>query len=175
MIFYLVTGLAFALALLLEGSVLSFFIIEQALPDLFLVMVISLGYMMGEKRGAALGFCAGLMQDIIFGSALGFFALAKMLLGYGAGRLGRELYQDQLLAPTLLTFAGTLIHEFLLYFLVNQFIGLGLPMQWTLSRFFIPKALYNTAFALVIYPLFYRLYFYKSKPDFRITARGRRY
>ncbi len=158
MIFYLLVSAGFILALLVEGSVFSFFILEKALPDIFLVMVVSLGFILDERRGAAIGLCAGLLQDIIFSKALGFFALAKMLLGYGAGLLGRELYREQLLAPVLLVFVGTLTHEFILHLLVSQFIGFGLPVEISLSRLFIPKAFYNMALALLIYPLFFRLY-----------------
>ena len=175
MIFYLVIALGFALALLVEGSILSFFILEKALPDLFLVMVVSLGFVLGERRGALLGLSAGLFQDVIFGSALGFFALAKMLLGYGAGLLGRELYQDQLLAPVLLVFVGTLTHEFILYFLVSQFIGPGAPVEWSMSAFFIPKALYNMGFTLLLYPLLYRFYYSNRLLRFKLNLRGRRY
>lgn len=171
MVFYVVIILSFALALLVEGSILSFFIMENALPDLFLVLVVCLGFILGERRGALIGLLAGLLQDIILGSALGFFALAKMLLGYGAGLLGRELYQDQLLAPSLMVLVGTLTHEFVLYFLVNQFIGYGMPVEWGISNFFIPKALYNMGLALLCYPLLYRLYYSsglpKMKPKFR--------
>ncbi len=164
MIFYLLVGAGFILALLVEGSVFSFFMLEKALPDIFLIMVVSLGFILGERRGAAIGLCAGLLQDIIFSKALGFFALAKMLLGYGAGLLGRELYREQLLAPVLLVFVGTLTHEFVLHLLVSQLIGYGQPVEWSLSRLFIPKAFYNMALALLIYPLFFRLYHRKKQP-----------
>lgn len=161
MIFYAVIALGFALAMLIEGSILSFFILERALPDLFLVMIICLGFVLGERRGAIIGLCAGLLQDVVFGSALGFFALAKMLLGYGAGLLGRQLYREQLLAPVLLTFIGTLIHEILLYILVSRFIGVGMPVELSLGRLFVPKAFYNMALTLLVYPLLFR--FYNSK------------
>ena len=82
MIFYLLVGAGFVFALLVEGSVFSFFMLEKALPDIFLVMVISLGFILGERRGAIVGLCAGLLQDVIFSSALGFFALAKICLLY---------------------------------------------------------------------------------------------
>lgn len=170
MIFYVVVGLSFALALLVEGSVLSFFILEKALPDLFLVLVICLGFILGERRGAMIGLFAGLLQDIIFGSALGFFALAKMLLGYGAGLLGRELYQDQLMAPVLLVFVGALTHEFFLHILVTHFIGMDMPVEWSLSRFFIPKALYNMGLALLFYPLLYRLYYSSKSISLKMKA-----
>lgn len=159
MIFYLLTGAAFVLALLLEGSVFSFFMMDRALPDLFLVMVISLGFILDERRGALIGLCAGLLQDVIFSSALGFFALVKMILGYCAGLLGREVYREQLLVPTLLVFVATLVHEILLYILVSRVMSTGLLVRWSLGRLFIPKAFYNTALTLMIYPLFYRLHF----------------
>lgn len=156
-------GASFIFALLVEGSVFSFFMLEKALPDIFLVMVVSLGFILDERRGAIIGLCAGLLQDVIFSSALGFFALAKMILGYGAGLLGRELYREQLLAPVLLVFVATLTHEFILYFLVSQFMGFGLPVEWSLGRLFIPKAFYNMALTLLIYPLFFRFYHRKRK------------
>lgn len=175
MIFYLVVSLGFILALLIESSIFSFFMLEKASPDLFLVMVISLGFILGERRGAIIGLCAGLLQDVIFGSALGFFALAKMLLGYGAGLLGRELYQEQLFAPVLLVFVGTLAHEFVLYFLVSQFIGRGMPVEWSLSRLFIPKAFYNMGLTLLIYPILFRFSRSKKFLGFNFNLRGRRY
>lgn len=158
MAFYLLVALIFALLLVVEGSVLSFFIMERALPDLYLVLVVCLGFMLGERRGALIGLLAGLLQDIVLGSALGFFACAKMLLGYGAGLLGRELYHDQLLAPSLMVLVGTLIHEFLLFFLITRFIGPEMSVEWSISNFFIPKAFYNMGLTLLCYPLLYRFY-----------------
>ncbi|NLA11308.1 MAG: rod shape-determining protein MreD [Firmicutes bacterium] len=165
-------ALSFVFALLIEGSVFSFFMLKKALPDIYLVMVVSLGFILDERRGAAIGLCAGLLQDIIFSSALGFFALAKMVLGYGAGLLGRELYREQLLAPTLLVFAATLLHEFLLYFLVSRLMNFGVPVEWSLSRLFIPKAFYNMALTLLLYPLFFRLYYRQRSPDGLQRRRG---
>ena len=158
--------------MLVEGSVFSFFIVDRALPDIFLVMVVSLGFILDERRGAAIGFCAGLLQDVIFSSALGFFALVKMIIGYGAGLLGRELYREQILGPSLLVFAATLIHEFILYLLVSWLMSTSLSAEWALSRLFIPKAFYNTAFTLLIYPLFYRLYYRERQPAGQLRRRG---
>ncbi|HHX87098.1 MAG TPA: rod shape-determining protein MreD, partial [Firmicutes bacterium] len=128
---YLIIIICFILALLLEGSVLSFFVVESALPDMLLVLVMIWGFILGPRAGALLGLVGGLLQDVLFGSGLGYFALVKMLMGYGAGTLGREFYREQLLAPMLLLFVGTLSHELLLNILVSQFIGLGMPVEWT--------------------------------------------
>jgi rod shape-determining protein MreD len=167
----LLVGLSFLFVLLIEGSVFSFFMLEKALPDIFLVMVVSLGFILDERRGAVIGLCAGLLQDVIFSSAVGFFALAKMLIGYGAGLLGREFYREQLFAPALLVFVATLSHELLLYLLVSRLMGSGMPVQWSLSRLFIPKAFYNTALTMLLYPLFFRLYYRRRQPKIGLNRR----
>ena len=173
MMLYLVIAVSFILALLLEGSVLSFFMTASALPDMLLVLVMIWGFILGPRPGAALGLMGGLLQDVLFGSGLGYFALAKMLMGYGAGYLGREFYREQLLAPTLLLFAGTLAHELLLNILVNQFIGLGMPVEWTVNHFLIPKAAYNSGLTLLLYPLLFYLYQGRLKKNIRFKPQRR--
>jgi len=174
-LFYLVITLCFILSMLVESSVLSFFMLDRAIPDLFLVLVVSLGFLLGEKRGAVTGLLAGLFQDAMLGPGLGYFALAKMAIGYGVGLLSREFYQDQLLAPTLIVFVGTLTHEFILYFLISQFIGLGVPVEWSLSRFFIPKALYNMGLILLIYPAVFNFYYRNRFTNLKAALRERRF
>lgn len=173
MILYLVIIASFILALLMEGSVLSFFVVESALPDMLLVLVMIWGFILGPKAGGLLGLLGGFLQDVLFGSGLGYFALAKMLMGYGAGVLGREFYREQLLAPALLLFAGTLSHELLLNILVSQFIGLGLPMGWTINHFLIPKAAYNSGLTLLLYPLMLYLYQNRKKENIRFKSQRR--
>ncbi len=173
MILYTAIAISFILALLLEGSVLSFFIVERALPDLLLVLVMMWGFILGRRSGALLGLLGGFFQDILFGSGLGYFALAKMLMGYGAGTLGREFYREQLLAPVLLLFVGTLSHELMLNILVSQFIGLGLPVKWTINHFLIPKAVYNSGLTLLLYPFMMYLYNTLGKKNIRLRGQGR--
>jgi len=172
---YLFISLSLVSALLLEGSVLVFFMADRVLPDLILVIVICLGFILGEQRGALVGLVAGLLQDIVLGSVLGFFALAKMLLGYGAGLLGRDLYQDQLFAPALLVGLGTLTHETILLFLVNRFIGSEISVGWSVGSSFLLKTLYNMVLALLCYPLIYRLCSKSRFPDAEDTAVRKRF
>ncbi len=170
---YIVIIVSFILALLLEGSVLSFFVVESALPDMLLVLVMIWGFILGPRAGTLLGLLGGFLQDVLFGSGLGYFALAKMLMGYGAGALGREFYREQLLAPALLLFAGTLSHELLLNILVSQFIGLGIPVEWTVNHFLIPKAVYNSGLTLLLYPCMLYLYMSRKKENIKFKPQRR--
>ena len=112
------------LALIVKGSFFSFFFLGQVFPDLGLVMVVVLGFLLREKSGAVLGLIGGLLQDLLFGSVLGLFALTKMLIGVAAGLVGREVYRDQIFAPLIVVFIGTFIHETLVFALMYNFIGI---------------------------------------------------
>lgn len=150
--FYLVLMVLFFAVLLIEGSLLAFFFVGQMLPDLLLVMVIAAGFLVGEKRGALIGLGGGLMQDILFGSTLGYFGLSKMILGIGAGLAGREIYRETLIGPLMLVFVGTIIHEFVIFFLMNQFTPMNVTVEWNLTRLFLPRAFFNAAVTVPLYP-----------------------
>lgn len=150
--FYAVLMFLFFLVLIIEGSLLAFFFVGQTLPDVLLVLVIAAGFLLGEKRGALIGLGGGLMQDILFGSALGYFGLSKMILGIGAGLAGREIYREKLIGPVMLVFVGTIIHEFIIFFLMNQFTPLSVMVEWDLTRLFLPRAFFNLAVTVPMYP-----------------------
>jgi rod shape-determining protein MreD len=71
--------------LVLQGSLFPLFWPLAYQPDPLLVLVISLSILLGEKRGSLVGLAAGLLQDILFGPALGLFALSKVATAYLAG------------------------------------------------------------------------------------------
>ena len=146
--------LIFAGILVLQGSLFPHFWPLTFQPDPLLVLVISLSIVLGEKRGSLLGLGAGLMQDIFFGPALGVFALGKAASGYLAGFASREIYKDQMMGPVILIFILTVIHEFILFALINVFFYLD--TSWELfSMPLVLKAFGNVAFLFLIYPATY--------------------
>ena len=156
MLFYILTALMVIFSLVIEGA-LTLFFPWRALPDLTLILVVTLSFLLGEERGAILGLAAGLLEDILFGYALGFFALSKMLLGMGAGLAGKEVYREKAMGPVLLVFAGTIIHEVLVYILVYLYVGLDISLEASITRVFLPKALLNAVLTVPIYSLVLRM------------------
>jgi len=157
MLFYLILALLFAIIVIIQSSFFSFFFVGQALPDILLVFVIVLGFLMRERRGAILGLIAGLFQDILFGQALGYFALAKMILGFLAGLVGREVYRERIYGPLFLVFGGTLLHELLLFVMVNHFIG-SVSFEMNMLQHIVIMALFNTLLTVLVFPLLYKLH-----------------
>lgn len=153
---YLVITFLSVIILVIQGSFLSFYLPNWMVPDLLLIMVICLSFLWGEKKGLAVGLLTGLLQDIFFGPALGFFALSKMTVAYLAGLVSREIYKDQIIGPMLAAFFGTMVHELIVYFLVGLFWVNELGLYLAVERLFLPRAIYHFILTLLIYPLIYR-------------------
>ncbi len=146
--------LIFAGILVLQGSLFPLFWPLAYQPDPLLVLVISLSIVLGEKRGSLVGLAAGLLQDILFGPALGLFALSKAATAYLAGFAAGEIYKDQMVGPVILTFILTVVHEFILFALINAFFYMNTSWEHFSSPLLL-KTLGNTAFLFIFYPLIY--------------------
>jgi rod shape-determining protein MreD len=72
-------------------------------PVLLVVLAAALRY--GPEAGAWAGLAGGLLQDLAGGGPLGLGAVAKLVVGYGAGTLARSVLLDSPLAPC--AFAAT--------------------------------------------------------------------
>ena len=161
---YLIVFLLSLFILVLEGSLLGVIFTRVNMPDLLLVFVTCLAFIWGEKKGVLIGLLAGLLQDLFFGPALGFFALAKMVVAYLAGTTAREVYKDQLAGPMLVVFMATFVHEFIIFSLRFLFWGSGGDLFYFLDVVFLPKAVYHFMLTIPIYSILYRAdqkgYFY---------------
>lgn len=77
-------------AVLLEITVLPWLHLPGAVPDIVAVTVAALGYAAGPVRGAAAGFLAGLLLDLVppADGLLGLTAVVLVVVGYLAGVAG---------------------------------------------------------------------------------------
>ncbi|MDO9535080.1 MAG: rod shape-determining protein MreD [Bacillota bacterium] len=163
---YLIVVFIMVIMLVIQGSLLTFFLIGGIIPDLLLIIVVCLAFLWGEKRGMIVGLIGGLLQDVFFGPAIGFFLLAKMVSALLAAMVSREIYRDQIIGPMLTVFFVTFVHEFIVFFLVGFFWGNEINFYFALENMFLPRAIYHFVLTMLFYPLLYRAeqrkFFYPS-------------
>ncbi|MDW7651245.1 MAG: rod shape-determining protein MreD, partial [Bacillota bacterium] len=116
----------FVVSLALQGSVLALVGTSGVHPDILLVLVVVLGLLSDTKHGALAGLAAGLLQDVMFGSPLGFFAFINMLTGALAGMLADEVNKDFMPAPVMLVAFFT-VFSGLLAFMLTRFYSIPQP------------------------------------------------
>lgn len=103
-------------------------------PDLMLLVAICGGLAGGPSRGAVVGFCAGLLSDLLLSGALGVTALAFALVGFGAGAAAQSLIRSTRLISLGLTAVAS-VAGVLLYAATAQLLGqrtLSDPRLWSI-------------------------------------------
>jgi len=102
-----VAGLAVAVALVLQLSVFSELSWHGVVPNLVLLVVVAAALVRGAQFAMVLGFCGGVLLDLVppADHVAGRWALALLVVGYVAGRVGQDARLDA--KPTALVVVAT--------------------------------------------------------------------
>jgi rod shape-determining protein MreD len=117
-------------------------------PDLLLLWTIGAGLLGGPQVGAVVGFGSGVLQGALIQSHLGAYAVSKILAGVAAGLLGRRVFRDNWLVPSLAAAALTILHEVL--FVLLSHVGGGHVLRVIGLRVLYHAALAPFGYALIV-------------------------
>jgi rod shape-determining protein MreD len=145
----------FVISLVLQGSVLALAGTGGVHPDFLFVMVVALALLSDGKRGALLGFSAGLLQDILFASPIGFFTFGKMLAGLLAGMLAHEIYRDFVPVPVIVVTFLTVLNEAVTFLLMNTYFNPPVTFLYYLQYFSLPRIVMHVLIMALVYPYLY--------------------
>ncbi len=105
-------GLVVVIALALQSTVLARLTLLGVIPQLVLVVVVSLAYLDGERVGVVAGFAGGLLQDLLLPqSIVGLTALVYTLIGYGVGYMRQYSLAESVWTPVFVVAIGSAIAE----------------------------------------------------------------
>ena len=137
---------------LLQTSVFQFLKLADVMPNVLLILTVTLGLIRGKKAGIGIGFSCGLLIDIFFGDVLGQYALLYLLIGYINGCFNSFFYEDDVLLPFGLLVINTLAYSFAIFFFFFALRGRFAFFSY-LKDIMIPEADYTGLIALPLYKL----------------------
>ena len=140
-------GLTALLALVLQLVLVDRIAIFGVRPDLTVLIVVLLGLRGGPLTGMLVGFCLGLVQDLLTPATLGMNMLAKTILGHISGRLSSSLVLPAPLYAPLFA-AAVLIHDFI-YLLAYTHLEPGRFLRIFLVQS-LPTAVYTAVVGVVL-------------------------
>lgn len=140
------------LCFILQCSVFGSLSFAGIIPNLMIILASSFGFMRGEKEGLIIGFFCGLLNDILFGSFLGFYALLLMYIGYLNGKFSRIFYPEDIKLPIALIITSDLSYGMICYVLMFMLRG-RFQFTYYFTHIILPEALYTTVVTLFLYPL----------------------
>ena len=124
-------------------------------PNFLLLVVVTIALVEGPRPGAAVGFAAGLIFDLLGSGPVGPMILVLTLTGYLAGLMHENMFAEGWLLPLTVLAIASLSAE-VAYGLILILLGSGGPFWSTFFTKMLPGAVYNTVLALLIYPLLAR-------------------
>ncbi len=134
---------------LLQVSILQYFKIFGAKPDLLLIAVFWFTLSCPSKQAVILSACAGLLEDIFAPYSFGIYSLLFALFSLSIIRLGKEISIDNNLVRFIvfyiISFCNTAVIRFLFFLLGNN-----VPLNIFLRVAFL-GSLYNALIALLLF------------------------
>ena len=166
-----VVALFVLVSFVLQCSVFSHIAFAGIIPNMMIVLTASFGFMRGEKEGLIIGFFCGLLNDIFFGSFLGFYALVLMYTGYLNGKFSRIFYPEDIKLPIALIITSDLSYGTICYILLFMLRG-KFQFTYYFSHVILPEVLYTVLVTLFLYPLILKV---NGKLEARERRRAQRY
>jgi rod shape-determining protein MreD len=122
-------------------------------PDLVVLIVVAFALASGPQRGALLGFCAGLLVDVMPPAAhiAGRLAFAYTVVGYVAGLL--EDPEETSVVTTILIVAGASAGAVLMYAAVGGLLGDARISATATVHSLVATVVYDVVLAPFVVPL----------------------
>lgn len=149
-----ITSLFVVINFVLQTTLLQYIQIRGILPNTAIIMIVSYALLRGSTEGAIVGLCSGLLQDMFFGTSIGYFALLNMLTGYLAGRSHHNFYRENYLMPLMLCTMAVFLYESTIYFTSFLFRG-QLNFFYYLGRMILPETVYTAILTVLIYRILF--------------------
>mgnify|MGYP003288900925 FL=1 len=136
----------------LQSSVCGNFTLNHTMPDLMMIIVVTVAYLKGSNAGILYGFCAGMILDLTYGTHLGFGALLYLLAGFLAGLFHKFYRKDDNITPLLLI-AACLFLQLNVYYITEFVIQGKAEYSFYLMNIMLPKIVYTVLVGSVLYKL----------------------
>lgn len=151
---FLITTLILIINIILQSTVFNLIRINSVIPNTALVIVVSMALLRGSFEGCLTGFGAGLLQDIFFGTSLGYYAVFGMVLGYLAGKFNHGFYKENYALPVMMCFFSAIIYESMI-FLTGPFFYGYLNFIHFFIKLILPEAVYSAVCTIAIYRILF--------------------
>lgn len=140
------------LCYILQSSVWNSLTLNNAVPDLLMIVVVSVAYIRGSNAAIFYGFCAGMILDLTYGTHLGYFALIYLLCGFLSGLFHRFYRKDDNITPLLLISVCVLISQSI-HYLIEFMLRGRCDYSFYLNNLIMPKLVYTVFVAAILYKL----------------------
>lgn len=142
----------YLLLLFIENNLLHLISIKNVTPDLILIFVIIISLRESKNKATAIGFLAGLIQDVFTTGFWGLSALTKSIVGFWGVFFQQPKKRYNLSYFAVVVSVLVVIHEIIFGLIYN--LGTRIGFFQLLLEYMFPRAIYTGIIALITYMIF---------------------
>lgn len=161
---FLITALLLLLTFLMQTTVFQWIALAGEVPNIILILVVSISYMRGRNEGMVLGFFAGLLIDLIYGDIVGINAILFVCVGFLVGMCSEIYYRDELSVPIILIAISDFAYNFAFY-VINFLLRGRLQVLYYIWHTIMPEVVYTVLISLLVYRAIYALNYWLEKHE----------
>ena len=152
----IVTTVVVLINFILQTTLFQHLAIQSILPNTALIIVVSYALLRGSKEGCIVGICTGLLFDIFFGIAVGYYTLLFLGISYFTGRSQKNFYRENYLLPIFfcVIVAGTFET---IHFATELILRKNGDILFFLVKIFLPTIVYTAIVTVPIYRILFGL------------------
>ncbi|KXL54050.1 rod shape-determining protein MreD [Anaerotignum neopropionicum] len=141
---------------ILQTTLLQHLAIQSIFPNTALIIVVSYALLRGSKEGCIVGAFTGLLFDVFFGTAMGYYTLLYFALSYFTGKSQKNFYRENYLLPILFCALAAGIFEFF-QFLTELVLRKDGNILFFVIKIFLPTIVYTAVVTVPIYRILFGL------------------
>lgn len=142
----------FIIIYLLQVNFFSWFNIAGVKPNLFVVLVLTIGLFSGKGISTALGIFLGISLDFFVGKSIGISGIMLGIIGFLGGYLDKNFSKDSRITIIVMITLSTVIYEIGSYIL-NYFINSVYIDIFSFIKILLIELIFNAIITIIIYPL----------------------
>lgn len=144
--------LTFIIIYLLQANFFAWFNLAGVKPNLFVILVLSIGLFAGKGVGITMGIFFGISLDFFIGKSVGISGIMLGIIGFIGGYLDKSFSKDSRITMITMITIATLIYELGLYSF-NHFINSVQISAIYFIRTLIIELIFNAIITIIIYPI----------------------
>lgn len=157
--------LTFIFIYLMQANFFSWFNLAGVKPNLFVILVLSIGLFMGKTEGTIFGIIFGISLDFFVGKSVGISGIMLGIVGFLGGYLDKSFSKDSRITMITMIAIATFLYEIGII-IFSYFINEANIRILYLIQTLIIELIYNAIITIIIYPLIMK-FGYRIEENFK--------
>lgn len=144
------------ISFLLQTNVFQYVALAGVVPNLFIILIVSVAYMRGQNEAMAIAFVCGILIDFLYGDVIGLYTLFYIVIAYINGYFHRIYYDEDFTIPIILIGISDFVYNFLTY-IANFLLRNRLDLWYYISRIILPEMVYTILISILMYKVLHSI------------------